>query len=257
MKNNRVAIVTGASRGIGRATAIRLANDFSAIVLVARNASTLAESASLIGDMGTQTLCINIDLRLPNSANLVVEHALNAFGQIDALVNIAGDVPQLDLFSMTDEQWNEGMALKFHAARKLTIQAWDALKASRGSVVFMSGNSAVAPKAAFAAVASINAAIIALGKTFAERGLQDGVQVNSVLPGAVMTERREVFFEKWSIASGVSAQDAKARFLGDAGIARYGQPEDIAELIAFLVSPASNWMTGSALRMDGGEIKTI
>ena len=91
---------------------------------------------------------------------------------------------------MTDEQWDDGMALNLHDARRLTIQAWDALKSSKGSVVLMSGSGAFDPKPGSAAVATINAAINALAKAFAEQGIKDGVQVNSVSPGAVMTKRR-------------------------------------------------------------------
>ena len=79
------------------------------------------------------------------------------------------------------------MELKFHGARRLTIRAWDALRESKGTVVFISGNAAVIPRAGAAAVGAINAAIEALAKAFAERGIEDGVQVNSVSPGAVMT----------------------------------------------------------------------
>ena len=124
--SNSVAIVTGASSGIGKAKALRLAREFGAIVLVARS----------------------------------------------------------------DEQWNTGMELKFHGARRLTIRAWDALRESKGAVVFISGNAAVIPRPGAAAVGAINAAIEALAKAFAERGIEDGVQVNSVSPGAIMTGRR-------------------------------------------------------------------
>src|SRR3981081_4679354 len=146
---NSVAIVTGASQGIGHSTAIRLARDFSSIVLVA------------------------------------------TFGRIDGLLNIAGAVPQIDLLEMTDAQWESGLALKLHGARRLMIAAWPALKEARGSVVLMSGNSALFPKAPYAAVGTINAAIVALAKAFADRGLKDGVTVNSVLPAPVMTGRRQ------------------------------------------------------------------
>jgi 3-oxoacyl-[acyl-carrier protein] reductase len=114
----------------------------------------------------------------------VIKTTLDRYGRIDALLNIAGAVPQIDLFEMTDEQWRAGMELKFHGARRLTLRAWEALKANQGSVVFMSGSAALDPKPVFAAVASTNAAIIALAKAFAEQGIKDGVQVNSVIPGA-------------------------------------------------------------------------
>jgi 3-oxoacyl-[acyl-carrier protein] reductase len=172
-------------------------------------------------------------------------------------VNIAGAVPQIDLLEMTDEQWDDGIALKLHGARRTTVHAWEALKKSKGSVVFMSGNSALAPKSAFGAVAAINAAIVAMARAFAERGVKDGVQVNSVLPGAVLTNRRLTYMEKYAPTHNLTVEEALQKFPAETGITRYGQPEDIANLMAFLVSPAGKWMTGSAVRMDGGEIKTV
>ncbi|UVK53574.1 SDR family oxidoreductase [Mesorhizobium sp. AR02] len=201
-----VAIVTGASQGIGQATAIRLARDFSALALVARSRSKLEETAEAVRAAGAKALVIDADLARPEAAKTVVDQALAAFGRIDALLNIAGAVPQIDLFEMGDEQWDAGLALKLHGARRLTIAAWPALKAAKGAVVLMSGNSALFPKAPYAAVGTINAAIVALAKAFSDR---------------------------------------------------YGEPEEIAEVMAFLVSSAARWMTGSTLRMDGGEVKSI
>jgi 3-oxoacyl-[acyl-carrier protein] reductase len=251
-----VAIVTGASQGIGRATALRLARDFSVVVLVAMDKDNLEKAATEVRSLGTETMVLAFDLRQPQSAK-VVEGTLERFGRIDALLNIAGAVPQIDLFQMTDAQWDDGMALKFHGARRLTMQAWEALKASNGSVVFMSGSAAFNPKPGNAAVATINAAINALAKAFAEQGITDGVQVNSISPGAVMTGRRRAFFETWAPAHNLTVEEAIKKFPEQAGIARFGKPEEIADLISYLVSPAAKWMTGSAVRMDGGEIKTI
>ena len=255
--SDSVAIITGASQGIGQATAVCLARDFSALVLVARNKANLEETAKAVEVAGARTLIIDADLAEPVVAQAVVDQALAAFGRIDALLNIAGAVPQIDLFDMTDRQWDDGMALKLHGARRLTIAAWPALKEAKGSVVLMSGNSAVFPKAPYAAVGTINAAIIALAKAFSDRGIIDGVQVNSVLPGPVMTGRRRSYLEHWAPLHHMTVEEATARFPQEAGIARYGEPEEIAELMAFLVSPAARWMTGSTLRMDGGEVKSI
>lgn len=182
-----VAIVTGASSGIGKATALRLARDFAAVVLVARSGGKLSEIAEQIGG-SCESLVLELDLMSPAAADQVVKATLERFGRIKALINVAGAVPGLDLFLMTDEQWDASMQLKFHGARRLTIAAWEALKASKGAVVFTSGNAAVIPKAGAAAVGSINAAIEALAKAFAERGVDDSVQVNCVSPGAIMRD---------------------------------------------------------------------
>ena len=252
-----VAIVTGASQGIGRSTAIRLARDFSSLVLVARNRAKLDETAKTVEAAGAQTLLVDIDLSEKDAARNVVQQTLAKFGRIDALLNIAGAVPQIDLFEMTDAQWDDGMALKLHGARRLTIRAWDALKASKGAVVLISGSAALDPKPGFAAVATINAAIIALAKAFAEQGIKDGVQVNSVVPGPVMTGRRRSFLDHWAPEHGMSVEEAIKQFPEKAGIARYGEPEEIAGLMAYLVSKEARWLTGASVRMDGGEIKGI
>src|ERR1700691_4061969 len=254
---NSVAIVTGASQGIGKATALRLARDFSGLALVARNEAHLQDTAQQAKSVGAESLVLPLDLSEPAAAEKIVKDTLGRFGRIDAVVHIAGAVPQIDLFEMTDAQWEDGMALKLHGARRLTIRAWDALKASNGAVVLISGSAALDPKPGFAAVATINAAIIALAKAFAEQGIKDGVQVNSVVPGPVMTGRRRSFLDQWAPAHGMSVEEATKKFPDEVGIARFGKPEEIADLMAFLVSPSAKWMTGSCVRMDGGEIKGI
>ena len=252
-----VAIVTGASQGIGRATALRLARDFSVLVLVARNKDKLEKTATEVRSAGAQAMVYAVDLREPQSAEIIINGTLEHFGRIDALLNIAGAVPQIDLFEMTDAQWDDGMALKLHGARRLTMRAWDALKASNGSVVLISGSAALDPKPGFAAVAATNAAINALAKAFAEQGIKDGVQVNSVVPGAVMTGRRQSLFEKWAPVHNLTVEEAIKKFPEEACISRFGTPEEIADLLSYLVSPAAKWMTGTSVRMDGGEIKSI
>src|SRR5579863_3317146 len=205
-----VAIVTGASQGIGRATAVRLARNFSVIVLVARDKENLEKSAAEVMSLGAEAMTSALDLRQPESVKSIIAGTLQRFGRIDALLNIAGAVPQVDLFQMTDAQWDDGMALKLNGARRLTIEAGDALKASTG-----------------------------LAKAFTEQGIKDGVQVNSVSPGAVMTGRRRAFFETWAPAHNLTVEEAIKKFPEQAGITRFGKPEEIADLIGYLVSPAA------------------
>jgi 3-oxoacyl-[acyl-carrier protein] reductase len=254
-----VAIITGASQGIGRETALALSNTFPRLVLVARNEPALRETAAQIHTLhaSAQPEILALDLRDPVAARAIVSFALEKFARIDAVVNVAGAVPQVNLLDTTDAQWDDGFALKLHGARRLTAAAWPSLKSSSGSVIFISGNSASLPKAPFAAVATVNAAIVALSKAFADQGLIDDVQVNCVLPGPVMTGRRESYLRKWAGEHGTGVEQATGEFLHAAGIRRYGEPSEVAGLIKFLLSREARWLTGSAVRMDGGEVKTI
>lgn len=251
-----VAIITGASSGIGKATAIRLARDFSSIALVSREGEKLTEVAESVQKKGCDCIWLEMDLSVASAAEAVIQKSLERFGRIDALLNIAGAVAGVDVFQMTDPQWHSGMELKFHAARRLAIHAWSALKAARGSIVFISGNAADTPKASAAAVGAINAAIEALAKAFADRGIEDGIQVNAVSPGAILTGRRVDMLQKAATEQSISLEEMKRTFLRQAGVSRFGEPEDIAELLAFIVSPRAKYMTGTVLRMDGGEIKS-
>lgn len=240
MIEKRVAIVTGASSGIGAATALRLAADFWGIVLVARRADELQRNAEQVRAAGAEPFVFSADLMEADAAQRIVNETVARFGRLDALVNVAGAVPQINVFEMTDAQWLAAMEVKFHSARRLTIHAWPYLVSSRGSVIFMSGTAAENPRPAAGAIGAINAAIDALSKAFAEQGVEDGVQVNTVLPGPIMTGRRKAFLEKMASSGEISMDQAAQSFLRDSRIQRYGQPEEVAELIAFLVSPKAN-----------------
>jgi 3-oxoacyl-[acyl-carrier protein] reductase len=157
---------------------------------------------------------------------------------------------------MTDEPWNMGMVLKFDDARRLTIRAWDALRKSKGAIVFISGNAAVLPKAGAPAVGAINAAIEAPAKAFAERGIEECIQVNSFSPRAIMTGRRLPILEKAAVSRDITLEEAKQPFLKQASISRFGEAEEVADVAAFAVSAAANRMTATVLRMDGGEVKS-
>jgi 3-oxoacyl-[acyl-carrier protein] reductase len=257
MNSRRVCIVTGASRGIGRACAIRLAREFSDVVIVARSGDALASTAQAVAAVGAHAIVVALDLKDASAPRDVISRTLAQCGRLDALVNVAGAVAQTDLLTLTDEEWDEGLALKFHGARRLALAAWDALKSSKGSILFTSGATAFAPTSALGAVATINAAILALSKAFSERGLADGIQVNTVVPGPVMTDRRRTMLQKYAERKALPFDVAVETFAREAGISRFGTPEDIAATVAFAVSPAAQWMTGAVLRMDGGETKSV
>jgi NAD(P)-dependent dehydrogenase (short-subunit alcohol dehydrogenase family) len=240
----RTAIVTGASRGIGNAIARRLAQDGARVVLCARNEELLKATA---WDIGDNALTVALDLRLPDSAAKVVEAAVAKFGTIDIVVNNAGATKRGEFESLTDDDFIDGFALKYYGAVRMTRAAWPHLKKQSGSVVNIVGAGGRTPSAQFTIGGSVNAAVLAFTKAMSEVGIRDGVQVNAINPGPVRTDR---------LAQRLKTTTEEA-FMRESRIARIGEPEDIAAMVAFILSPHGRLLQGSLIDMDGGQTKTI
>jgi 3-oxoacyl-[acyl-carrier protein] reductase len=241
----KTAIVTGASRGIGNAIARRLANEGARVVLCARDEELLKATAKDIGE--DNALVVAIDLRLPDSGAKVVDAAMARFGAIDVLVNNAGATKRGDFETLTDDDFLDGFALKYFGAVRLTRAAWPHLRKQKGSIVNIVGAGGRTPGALFAIGGSVNAAVLSFTKAISEKGIQDGVHVNAINPGPVRTARLAAQLQ--SIG--------EEEFLKQQRIARIGEPEDIAALVAFLLTPSGRLLQGSLIDADGGQTKTI
>jgi NAD(P)-dependent dehydrogenase (short-subunit alcohol dehydrogenase family) len=249
-----IAIVTGASRGIGQAIALRLANDGARVVLCARDAQALRETASAIQ---TQSLVFPVDLREPDAAGRLVNATIAAFGAIDVLVNNAGATKRGDFLALTDNDFQDGFELKYFGAVRLSRAAWPHLRATSGSIVNIVGVGGRTPGAEFAIGGSVNAALLSLTKALAELGIREGVQVNAINPGPVQTARFERRLEQYAAEHNLEKEKALELFVAEEKISRIGQPSDIAAMVAFILSPAGRLLQGSLIDMDGGHTKTL
>ncbi len=244
----KTAIVSGASRGIGRAIALRLARDGALVVLSARDEAALeAVRGEIVGQSGAASI-FPADLRLPDSPGRLVEHALKQFGRIDVVVNNAGATRRGDFLELTDDDWADGYALKLFGAVRLTRATWPHLKATGGSLLNIAGVGGRTPGAEFTIGGSVNAALLSFSKAMAEVGLRDGVQVNLVNPGTIRTER----FAK-RLASFASEQE----FVTALGVTKIGEPEDVANLVAYITGPEGRFLHGALIDLDGGATKTV
>jgi NAD(P)-dependent dehydrogenase (short-subunit alcohol dehydrogenase family) len=241
----KVAIVTGASRGIGRAIARRLAQSGASLILTARDRAALESLAREAGNAAS----IPFDLRIPQSAHQIVDFALTTYGRIDIVINNAGATKRGEFLALSDDDWADGFALKFFGAMRLTRCAWPHLQAQSGSVVFISGIGGRTPGREFSIGGSVNAALLSLTKALADLGIAAGVQVNAINPGAIRTDRFQARLAR--------AAQTEQQFVEESGITRVGEPEDVAELVAYLVSPAGRFMHGSVIDIDGGQTKTL
>ena len=244
---NRTAVVTGGNRGIGRAIALRLAADGARVVIAARDEAALKETVEEIEALGGAATGIALDLRESESAARLVQAALDAYGSIDVLVNNAGATRRGEFEALTDDDWADGFALKLFGAVRLTRAAWPHLRQAGGSVVNIAGIGGRTPGPHFAIGGSVNAAMLSFTKSIADLGIRDGVQVNAINPGAVRTQRLAKRLQEMS----------EENFVRESNITRVGEPEDIANLVAFIVSPAGRFLQGSLIDMDGGQTKTL
>lgn len=254
---DRTAIVTGSGKGIGRGIAERLAAEGARVVLCARTQTDLEEVASAIRAAGGVAEPIALDLREADSATQLIDFAVAKFGGIDVVVNNAGATQRGDLTELDDAVFQDGFALKYFGAVRITRAAWPHLKQRGGSVVMIGGVGGWTPGAEFVVGGSVNAALLAFTKSVAEIGIRDGVQVNLINPGTIRTARFSVRLQRLAEADGVAPEAAEAAFVKKSKVTRIGEPEDIAALVAFVAGPEGRLMHGALIDMDAGATKGI
>ncbi len=252
--SGKVAIVTGASRGIGRAIAQTLAAEGMKLSLAARSKDQLEELAN---SLKTECLVQAVDLRTPSAAAAVVEATVKKFGAIDVLVNNAGATKRGDFFELTDADWEDGFALKFFGAMRLSRAAWTHLMASRGTIVNIIGVGGRTGSAEFTIGGSVNAAFRLFTKALADRGVTDGVRVNAINPGFIKTERLETRLKTFADEHNIARAQAETQMAKATGVARFGEPSEVASAVAFLASPVSAYCHGALLDIDGGQTRTL
>jgi 3-oxoacyl-[acyl-carrier protein] reductase len=255
--SNKVAIVTGASRGIGRAIALKLAEDGAAVMLAAGNAELLKGVRAEIESKGGRAAWLSLDLRKPEAPALLVEKTIEVLGGIDIVVNNAGATKRGDFLTLSEEDWTDGFALKFFGAVRVLRAAWPILKQRKGSVVNIAGVGGRTPGAQSTIGGSVNAAMLSFTKAMADVGVRDEVQVNAINPGAVRTARLATRLQTLSKEKGISGKEAEAQMVADAGITKIGEPEDVANLVAYMVSPQNRYLHGALIDLDGGTTKTM
>ena len=244
---NKVAIVTGASSGIGRATAMALAASGAQIALVGRDARALEEVMAAIAHDGREAIAVVADLVAERAASDIVSATVARFGAVDLVVNAAGALAMGTTDGTPDEVWDGLMALNVRAPFRLMRAAFPYLKERKGAVVNVSSVNGRRVFPNLAAYNTSKAALDQLTRCAAIEWAPDGVRVNAVNPGVTVTNLHR--------RSGLT-EDAYSAFLERAKethpLGRPGQASEIAALILFLASDQAGWVTGETIAIDGG-----
>jgi NAD(P)-dependent dehydrogenase (short-subunit alcohol dehydrogenase family) len=247
MFTGQVAIVTGASSGIGRATAMALAEGGAAVAAVARDATALDALLAEASRPNAQTVAIVADLLADGAPDHIIETTVARFGAVDILVNAAGILATGTTDATDDALWDRVMAINVRAPFRLMRAAFPHLKARRGSVVNVSSVNGQRVFPNLAAYNTSKAALDHLTRCAAIDWAPHGIRVNAVSPGVTVTNLHR--------RSGM-AEDAYAAFLGRAKqthpLGRPGEAAEIASLILYLASRQADWITGESIAIDGG-----
>lgn len=249
--NGKVALVTGATSGIGKACALAFANAGAKVVCVGRKDDALRDVEQTIREIGTESLPISANLADPAEAQHAVDRAIQAFGGIDVLVNAAGHLSNGTIENTSLQAWDDMMDVNVRAPFQLMQMALPSLIERRGNIVNVSSVTGLRAFPGVLAYCVSKAALDQLTRCSSLELAAKGVRVNAVNPGVVVTEIHK---------RGGMNDDAYAAFLEHSKtthpIGRTGRPEEIASLVLYLASDRASWITGATYSIDGGRSQT-
>ena len=240
----KVALVTGAARGIGQAIAKKLASEGCDVALCDLKAEWLAETVGLIEAMGRKVKCFEVDVGNAAAVDAAVNGAVKEFGKIDILINNAGITKDTLMIRMSEQDWDAVMTVNLKGTFLFTkAVARPMMKQRTGAIVNVASIIGLIGNAGQCNYAASKAGVIALTKSAAKELASRNVRVNAVAPGFIETKMTEALPE-----------EVRTKMLGAIPMGRFGQPEDVANVVLFLASDMSSYMTGQVLPICGGMV---
>ena len=251
----RVALVTAASKGMGKASAMGLAAEGAKVVICARTESELKTAAEEIrARTRAEVLAIPADVTKKDDVSALVDRAIKTFGHIDILVANAGGPPRGYFEEMTDEQWQGAFDVSLLSVVRLVRGVLPSMKARRwGRILTIQSVSVKQPIPELLLSNAVRPGVAGMMKTLAGQLGKDGITVNTVCPGKIMTDR----FLGGQKISGLSREQYLARAVEDVPVGRVGTPEEFANVIVFLASERASYVTGVSVQVDGGLVRGL
>ncbi|MBI4247012.1 MAG: SDR family oxidoreductase [Candidatus Rokubacteria bacterium] len=255
----KAALVTGASKGIGRAIALGLAAEGTRVAICARTAAALEEARAAIRQQtGVEAVTITADLSRLEEVPRAVAAAHERLGAIDILVNNAGAIRGGDFLKTPDEQWITDWSLKLLGYIRMARAVLPIMQAQGGGrICNIIGGAARNPTPTYLAGGAANAALVNFTKGLADLGAPHKIRVVAVSPSATRTERLESLMAQQATALGKTMDELRAEAAKKFPLGRVGAPEDIADLVCFLVSDRASFVTGICISVDGGSSRGV
>jgi len=255
----KVAIVGGASKGLGRACAQVLAQEGATVALCSRTQKDLDRAAQEIRDTtGRDALAFAGDLDRHETIRDFIATTVERFGRVDILVNNSGGPPLARAHNATEEQWATALQRSLLFFARMSREALPHLKRSgAGRIINILAATVYNPIPNLALSGVTRLGVVAFAKSLADEVGRDGILINNVCPGSIMTERMLSNVTSRAKELGVSVDDAVAQRAAETAVGRVGKPEELAYLVAFLASSRSSYITGTTMLVDGGLVRSV
>jgi len=256
---NKVALIAGASKGLGYAVARALAGEGAIVSISSRDEASIAGAAARIErETGSKVLAMPVDVRSPDAIERWVKTTGEQFGGIDALMTNSGGPPAGGSLSFDDQAWHDAADLLLWSALRMVRAAVPFMAARGGGAILMSTSSSVKepiPNLGLSTV--LRAAVSALAKTLSLELAASKIRVNQIIPGRIDTDRVRHLDELNAKKQGVSVEEAKARSIAAIPLGRYGEGDEFGRVGAFLLSDAAAYVTGATVQVDGGAMRSV
>jgi len=257
--SGKVALVAGASKGLGYAVAHAMARDGASVSISSRDEKSITEAAARIEkDTGAKVLATAVDVRSGEAIAAWIKATAERFGGIDALMTNSGGPPAGAAISFDDRAWQDAAELLLFSALRMVRGVVPAMQARGGGAILMSTSSSVKEPIQNLGLSTVlRASVSALSKTLALELAPMKIRVNQIIPGRIDTDRVRQLDEINGKKQGISPQEAKIKAMAAIPMGRYGEGEEFGRVGAFLLSDAASYMTGSTVQVDGGLIRGV
>lgn len=254
----QTAVVAAASKGLGRACAVALAQEGVNVTIFARDLNALNETAAAVRSAGAQALVIQADVTQTARIQQVVDQAASQFGRLDILVCNSGGPPPGTFKDVNDEQWEQAFQLNLMSVVHLIKAGLPYMRRQGGGrIINLVSTSVREPIEGLILSNSIRSSVIGLAKTLAQELGPDHITINNIITGRILTNRLRSLRERTAQQLGITVEEALKQSKKDVPLGRLGNPEELAALVAFLASRQGAYITGTSIPVDGGLLKGI